>query len=67
MKAKVCRKDAFLVSENGLVTVEWVALASTIVAGAMLIGYIVHSNLHEPANQIGNSIVSTSSEKMSGF
>ena len=32
-------------SEDGLVTVEWVALAAAMVVGAITVGYIVMNNL----------------------
>ena len=46
----------FFESEDGLVTVEWVALASALVIGAIAIGWLVLHNLRTPANNIGNNI-----------
>lgn len=48
----------FLTAEEGLVTVEWVALASALVIGAIAIGWLVMDNLKGPANQIGSNITS---------
>jgi len=46
----------FLRREDGLVTVEWVALAAAIVVGAITIGYVVMNNIKTSANQVGNGI-----------
>jgi Flp pilus assembly pilin Flp len=53
--------SAFLSNEDGLVTVEWVALASALVVGAIAIGWLVLGNMKAPANTIGNQINSTAS------
>jgi hypothetical protein len=49
----------FAKADDGLVTVEWVALASALVVGAIAIGWLVLGNLKAPANTIGNQINST--------
>lgn len=49
----------FCKSEQGLVTVEWVGLASVMVVGAILIGWIVITNMKKPANEIGSTLLST--------
>jgi Flp pilus assembly pilin Flp len=46
----------FMVSEDGLVTVEWVALAGAIVIGAIAIGWMVMHSLTSPAAQIGTAV-----------
>lgn len=46
----------FLKGEDGLVTVEWVALAAAMVVGAVSIGWLVAFNLKAPSNQIGTRI-----------
>lgn len=51
----------FLKSEDGLVTVEWVALASALVIGAITVGWLVLDNLKAPANAIGTNITSKAS------
>lgn len=51
---KTIRK--FWASEEGLVTVEWVALASALVVGAIAIGWMVLDSLHAPAQAIGGDI-----------
>jgi hypothetical protein len=49
----------FCKSEQGLVTVEWVGLASVMVIGAILIAWIVMDNMKQPASQIGPTLLST--------
>ena len=63
--AKWLRRDLqkFMVSEVGLVTVEWVALAGAIIIGAIAVGWIVMRSLSSPANAIGSSITSHQSTK----
>ena len=46
----------FLRREDGLVTVEWVALGGALVIGAITIGWLVMSNLQTPANTIGTKV-----------
>ncbi|MDE2184291.1 MAG: hypothetical protein KGJ78_14820 [Alphaproteobacteria bacterium] len=48
----------FFKSEDGLVTVEWVALAGALFVGAITVGWIVMNGLQAPANTIGNGITS---------
>ena len=59
------RRDVqkFMVSEVGLVTVEWVALAGAIIIGAIAVGWIVMRSLSSPAHSIGSSITSHQSTK----
>ena len=54
----------FARKEDGLVTVEWVALAAALVIGAITIGWLVMSNMKMPANKIGTQINSAASEKL---
>ena len=51
----------FFRAEDGLVTVEWVALASALVIGAIAIGWLVMQNLQAPANAVGTNIQSEAS------
>ena len=51
----------FAVSEEGLVTVEWVALAGAIIIGAIAVGWLVMRSLSSPANSIGSTIQANSS------
>ena len=46
----------FFTAEDGLVTVEWVALASALVVGAISVGWLVMTDLKAPANTIGTQI-----------
>ena len=52
---------AFAVSEEGLVTVEWVALAGAVIIGAIAVGWIVMRSLSSPANTIGTTVSSGTS------
>jgi hypothetical protein len=46
----------FLKGEEGLVTVEWVALAVAVVVGGITLAWLVMNNLKAPANLIGKGI-----------
>lgn len=46
----------FVKNDAGLVTVEWVALASAVVVGGITLVWLVTSNLKAPANSIGTQI-----------
>jgi hypothetical protein len=48
----------FFASEDGLVTVEWVALAGALAIGAITVGWLVLNSLKFPANNIGNQLSS---------
>lgn len=63
----MARLRGFFTSEDGLVTVEWVALASAMVIGAITVGWLVMKNLKEPANLIGSNISSVNNLKQTGF
>ena len=58
----------FAKAEEGLVTVEWVALAGAVVIGGITVVWIVMNNLQTPANNIGSNITSceTSAAQNSG-
>ena len=43
-------------SENGLVTVEWVALAAAMVIGAVTIAWLVMTNMKTESNSVGSTI-----------
>jgi len=47
----------FVRVEDGLVTVEWVALTAGMVVAAVAIGFIVMNNTGVEANKIGGDIV----------
>jgi len=53
----------FMVAEDGLVTVEWVALAGAIIIGAIAVGWLVMRSLSAPANSVGTTITSSQSTK----
>ena len=50
----------FFKADDGLVTVEWVALAGALVIGAITVGWIVMNGLSTPATAIDTSIVACS-------
>jgi len=51
----------FLKAEDGLVTVEWVALAGALVIGAITVGWIMMNGLKTPATNVDNAITNCSS------
>jgi hypothetical protein len=53
----------FIRVEDGLVTVEWVALTAGMVVAAVAIGFIVMSNTYSQASKVGNGISTTTSAK----
>ena len=63
LNAKRLGRDlrTFMVSESGLVTVEWVALAGAIIIGAIAVGWLVMESLSSPANAVGGQITSHTS------
>lgn len=50
------RFAGFLRSEDGLVTVEWVALAGALIIGAITAGWLVLKGVKTPANTIGTTV-----------
>jgi len=46
----------FMKKEDGLVTVEWVALSAAVVVGGITLVWLVISNLKTPAASIGTQI-----------
>jgi hypothetical protein len=57
----------FVRVEDGLVTVEWVALTAGMVVAAVAIGFIIMNNTYKQASTIGNNIISTTNAKYSGL
>jgi hypothetical protein len=49
----------FVRVEDGLVTVEWVALTAGMVVAAVAIGFIVMNNTYEAASSIAGGITTT--------
>jgi Flp pilus assembly pilin Flp len=52
---------SFANDDQGVVTVEWVALAGAVVIGAIAVGWIVLNNLQTPANNVGTNITNCES------
>jgi len=49
----------FLCDEEGLVTLEWVALAAAVIVLAIGVIVVIQTNLNTAASTIGSKIVST--------
>jgi hypothetical protein len=49
----------FIRVEDGLVTVEWVALTAGMVVAAVAIGYIVMNNTYKQASKVATGISTT--------
>ena len=65
MNAKSGFLSRLVKREDGLVTVEWVALAAAMVVGAVSIGWLVMVNLKTPANSIGTGISNVATTNIS--
>jgi Flp pilus assembly pilin Flp len=46
----------FVRAQDGLVTVEWVALAGAVVIGGITVVWLVMNNLKTPANAVGSNL-----------
>jgi UDP-N-acetylenolpyruvoylglucosamine reductase len=49
----------FIKVEDGLVTVEWVALTAGMVVAAVAVGFIVMQTTYGEANKVGNNVIGT--------
>jgi len=49
----------FIRIEDGLVTVEWVALTAGMVVAAVAVGFIVMRTTYGEANNVGNNVIGT--------
>ncbi len=47
----------FIKVEDGLVTIEWVALTAGMVVAAVAIGFVVMSNTYKASSSIGGGII----------
>jgi hypothetical protein len=56
----------FMRADDGLVTVEWVAIAAAVVAGAVTVAWLVMTDLKTPAGTIGTGITSVANTAPSG-
>ena len=54
--------QSFLRDEDGLGTVEWVALTGAVVIGVIALGWVVMGGLKAPATSIGSSLTACTSE-----
>jgi len=57
----------FIKREDGLVTVEWVALTAGMVIAAVAIGFTVMNNAKNAANNVGGGITSAVNSKYTNF
>jgi hypothetical protein len=57
----------FIRVEDGLVTVEWVALTAGMVVAAVAIGFIVMNNTYNAGKTVGGSILSRTSTTYSNL
>jgi len=53
----------FIKGENGLVTVEWVALTAGMVIAAVAIGFAVMNNTKQAASKVGGGISAAVTKK----
>jgi hypothetical protein len=61
MKSKLLRGlmktfRAFIGGNEGLVTVEWVAVAAAVVAGAVTVAWLVMANIKTDSGSVGSQI-----------
>jgi Flp pilus assembly pilin Flp len=59
LKSVAASLARFLRDEEGLVTLEWVALAAAVIVLAIGVIVVIQSNLNTAASTIGSKIVST--------
>ena len=59
MKALINKARNFIRIEDGLVTVEWVALTAGMVVAAVAVGFIVMQSTYGEANKVGNNVIGT--------
>jgi hypothetical protein len=57
----------FVRVEDGLVTVEWVALTAGMVVAAVAIGFIVMQNTYDEGAKVGNGIINEVETKFQNF
>jgi hypothetical protein len=60
MRAINSRIRHFIRIEDGLVTVEWVALTAGMVVAAVAVGFIVMRTTYGEGNQVANNVIGTS-------
>jgi len=62
MKSLISKASRFVRVEDGLVTVEWVALTAGMVVAAVAIGFIVMQNTYVAASNVGGNILGTTNQ-----
>lgn len=60
MKSLINKARRFVRVEDGLVTVEWVALTAGMVVAAVAVGFIVMRTTYGEGNQVANNVIGTS-------
>lgn len=66
MSSKTQLLRSFFSKEDGLVTVEWVALGGAIVIGAIALGWMVMNSMDAPATAIGTHVTTSSGTTYNG-
>ena len=59
MNTLINKARKFIRIEDGLVTVEWVALTAGMVVAAVAVGFIVMQTTYGEANKVGNNVIGT--------
>ncbi len=59
MKALRRNVSRFITVENGLVTVEWIAITAGMVIAAVAIGFIVSKNTYKAGSKLGSTNTTT--------
>ncbi len=60
MKSLINKARRFVSVEDGLVTVEWVALSAGMVVAAIAVGFIVMQTTYTEGMNVGKNIMNTS-------
>ena len=60
MKSLINKARRFISVEDGLVTVEWVALSAGMVVAAIAVGFIVMQTTYTESQNVSNNIIGTS-------
>jgi hypothetical protein len=60
MKSLINKARRFIRIEDGLVTVEWVALSAGMVVAAIAVGFIVMQTTYNEGKNVGNNVIGTS-------
>jgi hypothetical protein len=59
MKSLINKARRFVRNEDGLVTVEWVALTAGMVVAAVAVGFVVMQTTYNEGKTVGNNVIGT--------